>query len=125
MWEYRAGRPEESAVFDRAMTDLTRRANMSLLDAFDFARFTTVVDVGGGQGALLAAVLTAYPAMRVVLLDQPHVVAAAGEVLRAAGIADRCRVTAGSFFEEVPEGGDAYLLKQASGSPPSPPAARP
>lgn len=110
-WEYRAPLPEESAIFDRAMTDLSRRANRSLLDAYDFGRFATVVDVGGGRGAFLAGLLAAYPAMRGVLFDQPHVVAGAEGVLRAAGVSDRCRVAGGSFFDAVPEGGDAYMLK--------------
>jgi hypothetical protein len=67
--------------------------------------------VGGGQGAFLAAVLAAHPRVREVLLDQPHVVAGAAAVLGAAGVSERCRVVGGSFFEAVPEGGDAYLLK--------------
>lgn len=111
VWEYRADHPEESAIFDGAMTALTRRVNSSLLESYDFERFGTVVDVGGGHGALLAALLTAYPAMQGVLFDQPHVLALAHDLLGATGVADRCRVIDGSFFESVPEGGDAYLLK--------------
>ena len=111
VWEYRARHPEESAIFDRAMTALTLRANRSLLAAYDFGRFGTVVDVGGGQGAFLAGLLAEYPAMNAVLFDQPHVVAGAEEMLRAAGVSDRCRIVAGDFFDRVPEGGDAYVLK--------------
>ena len=111
VWEYRSTRPDESAIFDRAMTALTRAANASLLGAYDFGRFGTIVDVGGGSGTLLAAILVAYPRLRGVLFDQPHVVAAAGEVLERAGVADRCDVVGGSFFDAVPQGSDAYLLK--------------
>jgi hypothetical protein len=111
VWEYRAQHPEDGAVFDRAMTDTSRRANRELLEAYDFARFDRVVDVGGGHGALLAGVLAAHPAMRGVLFDQPHVVADAASVLEAAGVSDRCEVVAGSFFDAIPPGGDAYLLK--------------
>jgi O-methyltransferase domain/Dimerisation domain len=111
VWDYRAQRPEESTVFDRAMTDLTRRSNRALLDAYDFGRFATVVDVGGGRGALLAALLARHPAMQGILFDQAHVVAGAAELLKAAGVEDRCSVVAGSFFDEVPGGGDAYVLK--------------
>lgn len=110
-WEYRAEHPDAGEAFDRAMTDLSRVANRALLEAYDFSRFGTVVDVGGGHGALLAAVLAANPGMRGVLFDQPGVVAGAGPVLEAAGVADRCETVGGSFFESVPEGGDAYLLK--------------
>ena len=111
IWEYRADHPEESAIFDGAMTALTRRVNSALLESYDFERFATVVDVGGGHGVLLAALLARYPAMRGVLFDQPHVVALAHDLLGVAGVTDRCRVIGGSFFESVPEGGDAYLLK--------------
>lgn len=110
-WEFRAPRPEANAVFNRAMTDLSRRANAALLDAYDFGRFGTVVDVAGGHGALLIAMLRRHPQMRGVLFDQPHVVSGAEERLRAAGVADRCRLEGGSFFDGVPEGGDAYMLK--------------
>jgi hypothetical protein len=110
-WDYRAERPEESAIFDRAMTDLSRRTSRAVLEAYDFSRFGTVVDVGGGQGALLAAILAAHPAMRGVLFDLPHVVGPVDGVLAEAGVAERCTVVGGSFFEAVPEGGDAYVLR--------------
>jgi hypothetical protein len=112
VWAYRAAHPEEGASFDRAMTDITRRANRHLLEAYDFSALGHVVDVGGGQGALVAALLTAHPHMRGVVFDLAHVVADAPTLLRAAGVADRCEVVAGSFFEDpLPAGADAYLLK--------------
>ena len=111
VWEYRAAHPDQGAIFDRAMTDTSRRANRQLIEAYDFGRFDRVVDVGGGHGALLAGVLAAHPALRGVLFDQPHVVADAARVLDAAGVSDRCEVVGGSFFDAVPAGGDAYVLK--------------
>jgi hypothetical protein len=111
VWSYRAQRPEESAVFDRAMRALTGRSNRALLEAYDFGRFGTLVDVGGGNGTLLAGLLAAYPNLQGVLFDQAHVVAGADEILGGAGVAERCRVVVGSFFDGVPEGGDAYVLK--------------
>jgi O-methyltransferase domain/Dimerisation domain len=111
VWEYRAQHPEDGAIFDRAMTDTSRRANRQLLEAYDLGRFDRVVDVGGGHGAFLAAVLAAHPALQGILVDQPHVVADAPAVLEAAGVSDRCAVVAGSFFDGVPAGADAYLLK--------------
>lgn len=111
-WEWRAEHPEESAIFDAAMTSVTGRTNASVLDAYDFGSFGTVVDVGGSRGVLLAALLTRFPEMQGVLFDLPHVVAGADEVLARAGVADRCRVVGGSFFDDaLPEGGDAYVLK--------------
>ena len=110
-WEYRAQHPEEAAVFDRAMGDLARRSQRSIMDAYDFARFATVVDVGGGQGALLATVLAAHPHMRGVLFDLPHVVASIDGVSPDPAVSGRCRAVAGSFFDSVPAGGDAYVLR--------------
>jgi hypothetical protein len=103
-WDYRAGHPEEGAIFDAAMTDIMRRANAHLMAAYEFGRFGTVVDVGGGRGAFLGAVLETNPQMRGILLDQPHVV-------EGAVVNERCEVVGGSFFDAVPEGADAYLLK--------------
>jgi hypothetical protein len=81
------------------------------VEAYDFGRHTTLVDVGGGRGALLAAILTRYPAVRGLVFDLPHVVAESPPLLEAAGVAERCQVVGGSFFEGVPQGADAYLLK--------------
>jgi hypothetical protein len=110
-WTYRARHPELSAGFDRAMTDLSRQVSAAVLEAYDFGRFRHIVDVGGGNGAFLAAILVKHPLTYGVLFDQPHVVAGAAPVLRAAGVQDRCQVVGGSFVEAVPAGGDAYILK--------------
>ena len=111
VWSYRSARPEESAIFDRAMTSISSRANAALLAAYDFGRFRTIVDVGGGHGALLSAVLAAHPGMRGIVFDQPHVVCGASALLDRAGVADRCSTVGGSFFESVPHGADAYVLR--------------
>jgi hypothetical protein len=111
VWEYRSARPDDAAGFDAAMTALTRHVDRALLDAYDFGRFGTIVDVGGNRGALLAAILSEHPSVRGVLFDQEHVVAGAPALLEQAGVADRVRIEAGSFFDSVPGGGDAYLLK--------------
>ena len=97
VWEYRAAHPEEDAIFNAAMTDIMRRANAHLLAAYDFGRFATVVDVGGGRGAFLSAILEAHPGMRGVLFDQPHVV-------EGAILGERGEVVGGSFFDAVPAG---------------------
>jgi precorrin-6B methylase 2 len=110
-WEYYARNPEAGAAFDRAMTSRSRRQANVVLKACDFGRFACVVDVGGGHGALLAEILAKHQAIRAVLFDQPHVVAGAEQLLRAFGVADRCQVVGGDFFEAVPSGGDAYVLK--------------
>lgn len=111
VWTYRAAHPDESAVFDRAMTTLSRRATAALLAAYDFGHFGTIVDVGGGNGALLAAILAAHVHAQGVLFDQPHVVPAATSLFERAGVAHRCRTVGGNFFESVPQGADAYVLR--------------
>jgi hypothetical protein len=78
--------------------------------AYDFAPFGTIVDVGGGHGAILAAVLTDHANARGVLFDLPHVIAGAGAPLKRAGVADRCELVGGNFFDAVLAGGDAYLM---------------
>jgi predicted O-methyltransferase YrrM len=110
-WTFRAHHPELSASFDRAMTDLSRQLSAAILAAYDFGRFGQIIDVGGGNGAFLAAILAKHPMTHGVLFDQPHVVSRAGELLRAAEVDDRCEVVDGSFFEAVPRDGDGYLLK--------------
>ena len=102
-WEYRAEHPSESALFDAWMTEQSRR-DAEIVDDYDFTRFRHVVDVGGGRGSFLAAILRSSPDATGTLFDQGHVVAAAPAI-------DRCTVIEGNFFEEVPRGGDAYVLK--------------
>ena len=110
VWEYRAAHPEEGAIFDAAMTALSQGVVAGVVAAYDFAPFSRVVDVGGGQGALLGGILAANPALRGVVFDQPHVVARARPELERLGVADRCEIVGGSFFEAVPQG-DLLLLK--------------
>ena len=110
-WTHRMQHPEERAVFDAAMTGNSRAEAQAVLEAYDFSRFGSVVDVGGGQGHLLKAILLACPATRGILFDQPQIAASAGEVFASAGLTQRCQVVAGDFFASVPADGDAYVLK--------------
>ncbi len=110
-WTYRMQHPEEQAVFNSAMTGNSRSESQAVLEAYDFSRFSCVVDVGGGQGLLLKEILLACPSARGVLFDQPQVVASADQVLASAGLAQRCQIVAGSFLESVPEDGDVYVMK--------------
>lgn len=110
-WEYRAAHPEEEAVFDAAMTDLAAGVVETVVESYDFSGIEVLVDVGGGEGTLLAEILANNPALRGILFDQPRVVSVARALVGRAGVADRCELVGGSFFEGVPEGADAYLLK--------------
>ncbi|WP_027528851.1 methyltransferase [Bradyrhizobium sp. WSM3983] len=111
VWQFRAEHPEHGATFDRAMTQLSRGSAEAVIRAYDFSAFLHIVDVGGGQGLMLAAILRAHPHLRGTLFDQPDVVTAATAVLAERGVIDRCDIVGGSFFETVPEGFDAYLMR--------------
>jgi SAM-dependent methyltransferase len=111
VWEYRAQRPEEARIFDRAMASGTERFAEAVLEVCDFGRFHSVIDVGGGDGMFLAKILAAYPGLRGTVFDQPHVTAEAAISLEALGLSGRCQAIAGDFLVGVPEGGDVYLLK--------------
>jgi SAM-dependent methyltransferase len=111
LWDYLVEHPEEAVIFDRALTGGSRGVVEAIVSAYNFSAFGRVVDIGGGQGAMIAAVLAAHINTHGILFDRPDVVARAQPVLEAAGVARRCAVVGGSFFETIPEGGDAYLLK--------------
>ncbi|MET0134592.1 MAG: methyltransferase [Kibdelosporangium sp.] len=106
VWDYMATHPDTASVFNNAMTSASNQMIKPVVAAYDFSRFGTVVDVGGGHGALLAEVLRTNPGVRGVLYDQPDVVAGASHP----DVAERFSIAAGSFFDSVPAGGDAYLL---------------
>lgn len=108
-FDYLAGHPDEAEIFNRAMS-ADSAALSSLVAAYDFSQFEQIVDVGGGQGALLRTILSSNPKLHGVLYDLQTVVAGATD-LRTGDIAARCKIVEGDFFKAVPEGGDAYILK--------------
>ncbi|HEX4249453.1 MAG TPA: methyltransferase [Pseudonocardia sp.] len=110
-WEFLASKPDFAAEFNSAMTTFSDLVKAPVLAAYDFSPFATIVDVAGGHGAMLAAILQRTPAAHGVLFDQPSVTAGAGDLLRAHGVESRCAVESGSFFDGVPAGGDAYIMK--------------
>jgi C-methyltransferase len=110
-FDYLAEIPEHAELFNQTMTSIAQMTVATVLAGYDFGAYRTIVDVGGGQGALLAAILAAAPDSRGVLYDLPRVVATAPSVLREHNVADRVRIAKGSFFESIPAGGDAYILK--------------
>jgi hypothetical protein len=107
---YLGEHPEQAEMFDAAMTGFSSRVMRAMLDAYDLSGVATLADVGGGLGTNLTAALRRYPAMRGVLFDQPHVIERARPLLEAAGVAGRCVVEGGDFFQTAPAGADAYLL---------------
>lgn len=110
VFEYFAEHPQQAETFQRAMTNGSVIAAESILKAYDFTGIKRIADIGGGHGILIASVLERYPDMRGVLFDLPEVVAGVPES-RLAECGGRLEIEAGSFFERVPEGCDAYMMK--------------
>jgi hypothetical protein len=108
-FEYLAGHPDDAAVFNAAMSSSPAYL-AAIVGGYAFSKFERIVDVGGGHGLLLAGILSANPGLRGVLHDLPAVVAGAS-ALRQEPISQRCEITGGDFFKEVPAGADAYILK--------------
>jgi O-methyltransferase domain/Dimerisation domain len=112
MWDYLDHDGAFAATFNDAMTRLTTLDWPAVEAAYDFTRFTTIVDVGGGHGQLLALMLQAAPAAKGVLLERDGLMGAAEGHLRDAGVLSRCRLEPGSFFETAPSDGDLYVLRR-------------
>lgn len=111
-WEYDARHPEHNERYEDNMASMADNEIQAVLTAFDWSPVRTFVDRGGGTGQFIAGILNAHPDMRGAMIDLPHVVGRAEPTLTEAGLRDRCDVVAGDFFESVPSGGDAYLLKR-------------
>jgi hypothetical protein len=109
-FDYLAQHADLANVFQTAMTTNTARSGSTIVEAYPFTDIQRLVDVGGGQGLLLATILQAHPTMHGILFDRPEVMGAA-ETLAEAGVAERCEIVGGDFFKAVPAGGDAYLLR--------------
>jgi SAM-dependent methyltransferase len=110
-FQYIGQHPEEAAVFNQAMTSSTTQAAAAVTAAYDFSAFGTIADIGGGHGVLLATILKAYPALRGILFELPHAIEGGQKQMETAGLTARCQVVGGDFFQSVPNGSDAYILK--------------
>jgi len=111
VFDYMTDNPDHFEIFNRAMTDMTVSAAPAIVDAYDFSPFKTIVDIAGGQGYLLAQVLKANPGLRGVLFDAEQVIAGAGAILEKEGVTGRVQTVAGNFFESIPSGAGAYMMK--------------
>jgi hypothetical protein len=111
IWEFFAKNPENARTFDNAMTNVSLAIKDAILASYDATTIRKLADIAGGHGSLLAAILKSNPEMKGVLFDLPGVTEGARKRIEAEGLSDRCEVVAGSFFESVPEGADAYIMK--------------
>ncbi len=106
-----AQKPEDAAIFDAAMTSFHGGETDAVLNAYSYDGISVLADIGCGIGAVMAATLHRYPDMRGILFDQAHVLARTTGHVGEAGVADRCTLVSGNFFEEVPPGADAYTMR--------------
>ena len=110
-FDYLAQQPPVAEMFDRAMASASSTTNAAMVEAYDFSVVASLVDVGGGVGAALRAMLRSAPDLHGIVFDRPHVKPRAEEFIARAGFSARCRFEAGSFFDSVPAGADLYFLK--------------
>ena len=111
LFEYLKEHPGSARIFDMAMQSIHGTETKQMLEAYDFSKFETLMDIGGGNGSLLVEVLRANPKLKGVLFDQDHVIEAARVFLESHGVSSRCRLVSGDFFVSVPNGADACLLR--------------
>lgn len=111
IFDYLGQNIEKAKIFDAAMVGIHGRESDAVQKAYDFTGINTVVDIGGGNGSQLIELLKAHPNMRGILFDLPHVIERAKQNFAAAGLTGRSELVAGSFFEFVPAGADAYFMR--------------
>ncbi len=116
VFQYEAEHPEHAKIFDEAMANLIGVYNAAVLDNYSFSTIDKVVDVGGGDGSLIVAILQANPKMKGVLFDLPHVTKKATKRIADADLAGHCEIVAGDALVSVPSGGDAYVLSRVINS---------
>jgi methylase of polypeptide subunit release factors len=102
--------PQVGSLFDRTMASEVRYRHLPAVEAYDFGQFRTVVDIGGGNGALMAEILKVHPRPAGIVFDLPRAVVSAQQTIDVAGLSDRCRFVGGNAYESVPGAADAYVM---------------
>jgi hypothetical protein len=111
LFSYLSHHPDKAHLFDEAMVSGSELMNGAIVSAYDFSGFGSLVDIAGGYGSTLCAILAASPKLKGTLFDLPHVVSKAKEFVESRGLQNRCTFVGGSFLESVPKGADAYFMK--------------
>jgi ubiquinone/menaquinone biosynthesis C-methylase UbiE len=111
IFDYLSANPDQAKIFDGAMQGIHGPETAAMIEAYDFSVYGTVVDIGGGNGSVITSVLKANPRVKGMLYDLPGVIERARGNIQQAGLASRCTLVPGSFFESVPAGGDAYMMR--------------
>ncbi len=104
VWDYYAQHPEAGQVFSQSMTSVGTPVTQAIVETYDFSEFNTIVDIGGAQGSLISAIVQSHPHLKGILFDLP-------EIIATVSVDENIQPIAGNFFESVPSGGDAYLLR--------------
>jgi hypothetical protein len=110
-WEYLAAHPDAAETFNRMAASNTDGRATPILEAYDFSAATTIIDLGGGRGGLIAAILQKHSDVKGVLTDLPAVVDDAKAFITTQGLGARCEVLGNDLFASVPQGGDIYVMK--------------
>lgn len=111
IFDYLGEHPEKARIFDAAMVGIHGRESSAVLDAYDLSGIGVIADIGGGNGSQITEILTKNTKLQGILFDLPHVIDRAKASIQASGLQDRCRLVSGSFFDAVPAGAGAYLLR--------------
>lgn len=110
-FQYMTENTERHIIYDAAMTGVHGAETEPMINAYDFSSFRKVVDVGGGNGLVLAAILNRHPAIQGILFDMPAVADRARPIISGSGLSGRCEIVGGDFFSSVPDGADAYVMR--------------
>ena len=110
-FEYFKKNQEDFIIYNNAMTFFSKTQAMQIVNSYNFSNFRTIVDVGGGQGYLLIAILKNNPSLQGILYDLPEVVKGARKTIEKETLSDRCKIIEGDFFQSIPKGADAYIMK--------------
>jgi len=111
LFEDLSSKPEDAAIFDAAMNSFHGGETDAVLAAYNYEGISTLADIGCGNGSVMIATLKKYPSLRGILFDQGHVLERTAQDVKAAGLAERCILSSGSFFDSVPSGADAYTMR--------------
>jgi hypothetical protein len=111
IFEYLTKNLEEGKIFDRMMTDIHGGETAPMVNTYDFSVFNTIVDVGGGNGEVISAILHKNPGTKGILFDLPDMISRSRDTISSRGLGDRCQIDTGNFFESVSKGGDAYIMR--------------
>jgi O-methyltransferase domain/Dimerisation domain len=111
IFEFLSKNPDQAKIFDGAMAGVHAPEARAMVDAYDFSDVGTLVELGGGNGSAMTVILKRHPSLRAILYDLPGVIGRSKDNIAKAGLADRCQTIGGSFFDAVPPGGDAYLMR--------------